>query len=88
MPMNPIPQCEHIKADGIRCGSPAMRDSHQCYHHSRQLVRRMSPMEAAIRDPRLQNAALSDIIRDLVDHRIDAKTAGVMLYCLQLAGRR
>ena len=29
-----FPLCEHIKADGRPCGSPAMRGDSRCYHHS------------------------------------------------------
>jgi hypothetical protein len=39
-----VPECEHIKFNGDRCGSPAMRGKHFCYHHSR--VRHARPDEA------------------------------------------
>lgn len=31
---NPVPVCTHIKADGVRCGSPAVSGTELCYHHS------------------------------------------------------
>jgi len=27
------PRCEHVKPNGIRCGSPALRDETYCYFH-------------------------------------------------------
>jgi hypothetical protein len=39
-----VPECEHIKFNGDRCGSPAMRGKHFCYHHSR--IRHIRPDEA------------------------------------------
>ena len=31
----PVAICEHIKDNGLRCGSPAIRGRHFCYFHSR-----------------------------------------------------
>ena len=28
-----VPQCRHIKMDGLRCASPAMRGKRHCYYH-------------------------------------------------------
>ena len=38
VPQNPQPIvaiCEHIKDNGRRCGTPAIRGRHFCYYHSR-----------------------------------------------------
>ncbi len=35
------PICEHVKAGGSRCGSPALRDQKYCHHHAR--VRQLVP---------------------------------------------
>jgi hypothetical protein len=29
-----LPICEHIKMDGVRCGSPALRAGRYCYYHA------------------------------------------------------
>lgn len=34
-------QCEHIKANGEFCGSPALRGRHYCYFHLTQIGRRL-----------------------------------------------
>ena len=40
IPMD-VPLCLYLKPDGTRCGSPAMRDYHFCYHH--ETVRKLVP---------------------------------------------
>lgn len=30
----PMPLCTHIKTNGIRCGSPAVKGTSLCFHHS------------------------------------------------------
>jgi hypothetical protein len=54
-----FPECEHIKSNGIRCGSPAMRGAKLCFFHHpaareahrlKQLTLRPHPAKAAIRD--------------------------------------
>jgi hypothetical protein len=36
-----VPLCQHMKPDGIRCGTPAIRDHKYCYHHT--TVRKLVP---------------------------------------------
>ena len=31
-----VPICEHVKMDGIRCGSPALHGGQYCYYHDGQ----------------------------------------------------
>ena len=40
VPMN-VPLCQHVKPDGSRCGTPAIRDHKYCYHHT--TVRKLVP---------------------------------------------
>ena len=37
------PRCQHIKDNGIRCGSPALRGKQFCYHHQRAHFSRHLP---------------------------------------------
>lgn len=30
----PVPNCTHVKTNGIRCGSPAVKGTTLCFHHS------------------------------------------------------
>jgi len=53
--MTPI--CTHIKSDGIRCGSPAMRGHSRCYFHLKQFYRE-KPRRQPIRPPRMSSGVL------------------------------
>jgi len=86
-----VPICEHIKNDGIRCGTPALRGRHFCYHHDRvhrghQIAAKHScRVIPPLRNARNIRVAALNIIRDLRDGRIDLPTARVMAYALQVA---
>lgn len=90
-----IPQCRHTKTNGVRCGSPALRNHSFCYFHSnlRAHQRRASSAEARelpIQLPPLEDAhaiqfALMDIGRAILEDRISDKKAGLLLYLLQTA---
>lgn len=43
-------QCRHIRPDGRRCGSPALRAGHFCYHHD--LTRRTGPRQPQVNSAR------------------------------------
>jgi len=83
--------CEHIKDNGIRCGSPAMRGRHFCYYHSRNLAgRQISATHSRRVIPDIKSAygirvIATGIVRDLRDGRIDHATARCMAYALQVA---
>jgi len=80
-----VPQCNHFKADGARCGSPALREQRFCYFHKRL---RRRPSKAVL--PMLDSAsgiqlALQNIYGLLIADKISPKTAGLALYSLQIA---
>jgi len=99
----PVPQCQHIKKDGSQCGSPALRNQQFCYFHDRcrPLIQDASSSAkfppAPFFLPLLEDAnsiqrGLSKVCEHLLHRRLDPKTAGVLLYAMQLAttnlGRR
>ncbi len=94
LPAN-IPQCRHIKTNGIRCGSPAVRSHYYCYYHAQtqQHQRRHSSAEARelpLQLPPLEDAhsiqlALMEIGHAILNDRISDKKAGLLLYMLQTA---
>ncbi len=49
--------CTHIKSDGIRCGSPAMRGHSRCYFHLKQHYRD-KPRRQPTRTPRMSSGVL------------------------------
>jgi len=88
-----IPQCEHIKANGLRCGSPALRQRRYCYFHfcahDLRRRRRQHP-NAPFVLPLLEDAnsiqmAIQQVAEAVLEERIDNKRAGLVLFALQTA---
>src|SRR5882724_12109008 len=92
-----IPRCQHIKVNGIQCGSPALRGDRFCYFHKRWHEHHITIAEAkslkvrpSIDVPVLEDAnsvqvALMQVIQLLLSGQIDHKTAGLALYGLQIS---
>ncbi|MGA7849818.1 MAG: hypothetical protein WCA13_11990 [Terriglobales bacterium] len=96
MPIPPAERCQHIKMNGERCGSPALRDQKFCYFHDR-----CSPVQVDVSTsaafpaspfflPVLEDAAsiqwgVAQVCEHLLHRRLDAKKAGVLLYAMQIA---
>jgi hypothetical protein len=83
--------CTHIKANGIRCGSPALREEVFCYFHQRMIrgVRtppksRIHPM-ALLENPESIQASLMETINALVRNQIDVERARLVLRALHIA---
>ena len=85
MPIDPsIPQCQHIKLNGVRCGSPALRGKDLCYFHNRVQERHQSYIPF-LEDGNSIQFSLVKIMRAIMDDEIDPKKAGLLLYALQIA---
>lgn len=97
---NRVPrQCEHIKANGEFCGSPALRGRNYCYFHLTHIGRRLRAQRLSQRTPEaplplelppLEDAdsiqiALMQVIDAVLNNRLDNKRAGLVLYALQTA---
>jgi len=95
MGMNDVPRCQHIKMNGVQCGSPALRHRRQCFFHDRIRRERMkirtdTAAKRAFDLPLLEDAnsvqvALMKVIQMLGAGSLDHKTAGLMIYALQTA---
>jgi hypothetical protein len=88
--------CQHMKVNGERCQSPALRDQKFCYFHDR-----CSPAQIDVSTsaqfpaapfflPVLEDAAsiqwgITQVCEHLLNRRLDAKKAGVLLYAMQIA---
>jgi hypothetical protein len=73
--------CTHIKVNGVRCGSPALRGEHFCYFHQRMIrgvstppQSRLHPM-AFLEDGASIQASLMEVINALVRNTIDLRRA-------------
>jgi hypothetical protein len=80
------PRCEHVFSDGRCCKAPRVKKGKLCYAHT--LMEEKRPLELNL--PPLEDANavmlwLMDVLRGLAEGRTTEKTAGIMLYGLQLA---
>ena len=79
-------RCASRRADGQPCGSPAVTGDTFCYHH-----RARRAEAAAVRalprvtDPASFQHALQQVLSDTYSGRLRARTAGQLLYGLQIA---
>jgi len=90
-----IRRCQHIKVNGTQCGSPAMRDLNYCYFHMRwhrkgRQVNDFLQEQKILVLPTLEDgnsiqAGLAEIMRQLATKMIDHRTAGLLLYAVQIA---
>ncbi|MFZ3214151.1 MAG: hypothetical protein WA188_21810 [Terriglobales bacterium] len=83
MPGKPV-RCEHVKSNGVRCGSPALRAQTYCYFHNNLTGPRVNVFPL-LEDGNAIQLELGEIIRALVDESIDTKRAALVLYALQIA---
>src|SRR5882762_10438794 len=92
-----IARCQHVKVNGVQCGSPALKNRKLCHFHQRwqqgriQLNANKSRRSRASLDlPILEDAnsiqvALMQGMRLLLTNQVDHKTAGLLFYALQTA---
>ena len=87
-------KCRHIKPNGLRCDSPALKQAHFCYFHSKihtvgaEPNLKYGPM--LLPAPEGSAAVMLSIakINDaLLSGRIDTKRAGLLLYSMQIASQ-
>ena len=79
------PRCEHIRADGTRCRGPRVRAGKKCYAHARMDEARPQRLRLpALEDANSVLLAVMEIQRALVDGLISEKTAGLLLYSVQI----
>jgi len=85
------PRCEHIKTNGQRCGSPAIKDTPLCYFHGEARKQRESEAAAKAADlPVLEDMhslqlAVMRVCGLLASKAIEEKTARVLFDGLRLA---
>ena len=78
-----IPQCQHTKKDGIRCGSPALRGKRLCYFHIRAPRRKRKPVVPDVPDPNNAMAVLNWTLRGLMSGKLHHKEAAQIIYGIQ-----
>ena len=86
--------CRHIKPNGLRCESPALRESYFCYFHSKlhglgaEQYEKYGPMRLPTPEgPASIQLSIAKITDALINGRIDPKRAGQLLYAMQIASQ-
>jgi hypothetical protein len=97
MSLEDVPRCQHVKVNGTQCGSPALRRRRHCYFHDhmldgkRRFANRQEVKPRAIysmcllEDANAVQLAVMQVLQLLGSGQMDTKTAGLMLYGLQIA---
>lgn len=90
-----IELCNHVKANGVCCDSPALKDEPYCFFHKStrertKRLRRAARLKLPLQLPVLEDRetiqlAIGDVLNALLAGHIDHKTAGLLLYGLQTA---
>jgi hypothetical protein len=95
MALEHVPRCQHVKVNGVQCGSPALRRKTHCYFHTRVEHERRAAAETTdgkrsfgfplLEDANSIQVALMKMVQMLGAGTLDHKTAGLMIYALQTA---
>src|SRR5437667_6409671 len=91
-----VPRCQRIKTNGTQCGSPALRNGEYCYFHYRWRMTTVDLSHSAhhvttefvlpvLEDADSIQITLGQIMRMIVCRQVDTKSAGLLLYGLQIA---
>jgi hypothetical protein len=80
-------ECRHIKSDGQRCRSAALRGKPYCFFHMKfdRMQKRDTPHIPPLEDSTSILLAIGQVIRALNFETMDCKRAALMLYGLQIA---
>jgi hypothetical protein len=79
------PRCMHLKANGARCGSPALRDNPFCYFHDRCYNPPYEDEFPVLEDAASIQVALMQVLSGLRRGKLDPRCANSLFYGLQTA---
>ncbi len=85
-----IPRCQHIKVNGLRCGSPALRGHDLCYFHNRTR-REFGPelpgylLPLSLESPEAIQMSLMKVTREIANGTLAPRLASLLLRALQIA---
>lgn len=93
----PVSRCQHIKANGVQCGSPALKGRRHCYFHNRFRETEINFLTGkglhymntfilpVLEDANSIQIALTQIMQLVLGRQIEQKIATTLLYALQTA---
>jgi hypothetical protein len=80
------PRCRWVRQDGTSCGSPQMKKHIYCFAHWQMMEARALALSLpALEDANAIQIGIMRIQKALIEGTISAKTAGLLLYSMQLA---
>lgn len=80
------PRCRWVKQDGTSCGSPQMKKHIYCFAHRQMMeARALALALPAQEDANAIQIGIMRIQKALIEGTISTKTAGLLLYSMQLA---
>jgi hypothetical protein len=87
----PAATCTHIKVDGVRCGSPALRGEVFCYFHQRLIRGVTTPPKSRVHPIAILESkegiqvSIMEVINALLRNTIDPRRAQLVLRALHIA---
>src|SRR5215469_286963 len=80
------PRCRWVRTDGTSCGSPQMKKHIYCFAHRQMMEARALALSLpALEDANAIQIGIMRIQKALIEGTISTKTAGLLLYSMQLA---
>ena len=79
------PRCMHVRANGVRCGSPAMRGDAHCYFHDRLYNRPAEEAFPFLEDAASIQMAIMQVLDGLRRGKLEKGVANSLLFGLQTA---
>ena len=79
------PRCMHVRANGVRCGSPAMRGDAFCYFHDRLYNRPAEEAFPFLEDAASIQMAIMQVLDGLRRGKLEKGVANSLLFGLQTA---
>lgn len=88
----PTPLCQHIKDDGVRCGSPALKHRTFCYYHYRSYTRIMPASDIDYFVPVLDSEAsvqiaIRQVLESLLAGHLKESKASIALNAIRLSAQ-
>ena len=80
------PRCQHVRLNGQHCGSPARTGSNWCFFHHGDYEGRL-PVTGVPEDAASIQIEVGRVIRQLQSSAIEPRSAGLILYGLQIASQ-
>jgi len=84
-PLHEAPRCQHIRMNGRRCGSPALRGENYCYFHDSVENPSGSYSLPFPEDATSLQYGVMMVIRMLISGHVEIKRCWALLYSLQIA---